>query len=55
VTLLSDSYRYQVVFEGVRGQTYFSDIGIDDVSFTQGSCGRGMFSIIWLFISQICF
>ena len=44
VTLNSDKYRYQVRIEGVRGQTYFSDIGLDDISFTQGACGKGEFT-----------
>ncbi|XP_067654503.1 MAM and LDL-receptor class A domain-containing protein 1-like [Haliotis asinina] len=29
---------YQMVFEGVRGSDYKSDIALDDVSFTVGSC-----------------
>ena len=30
---------FQVVFEGVVGSSYRSDIAIDDVSITPGSCG----------------
>lgn len=41
VTLSSSRYRYQVVFEAIRGLTYFSDIGLDDISFNQGACGQG--------------
>lgn len=29
---------YMVVFEAVRGQTYRSDVAIDDISVRQGAC-----------------
>ena len=28
----------QIVFEGVVGPTYLSDIAVDDIYFTKGSC-----------------
>ena len=28
----------QIVFEGIRGSSYFGDIAIDDVNVTTGSC-----------------
>ncbi|KAK7473655.1 hypothetical protein BaRGS_00035133, partial [Batillaria attramentaria] len=31
----------QVVFEGIRGDTYHSDIAIDDVALKVGTCGQG--------------
>lgn len=35
----------QVVFEGVRGQTYRADIAIDDISILQGACpSSGLFA-----------
>ncbi|KAL8608892.1 hypothetical protein ACOMHN_065230 [Nucella lapillus] len=33
------SVDYSIVFEGVRGRSYTGDIAIDDISFTQSSCG----------------
>ena len=32
---------FQVVFEGVRGYDFHSDIAIDDVKITQGKCSEG--------------
>ena len=29
---------YNIVFEGVRGTSYKGDIGLDDISVTDGSC-----------------
>ena len=29
---------FQIVFEGIRGSSYFGDIAIDDVKVTTGSC-----------------
>lgn len=30
--------RFQITFEGVRGQSYSGDIAIDDVEFVVGTC-----------------
>ena len=32
------SSSYNIVFEGVRGTSYRGDIGLDDISLTDGSC-----------------
>ncbi|XP_055957693.1 MAM and LDL-receptor class A domain-containing protein 2 [Patella vulgata] len=37
--ILPNKKSYQIVFEGVRGATYTGDIAIDDIIFTQSSCG----------------
>lgn len=31
---------YSIVFEGVKGANYTSDIAIDDISLSQGSCSQ---------------
>lgn len=31
---------FQVVFEGVRGVSYYGDIAIDDISLTVGTCSQ---------------
>ncbi|CAB3978524.1 MAM and LDL-receptor class A domain-containing 2-like, partial [Paramuricea clavata] len=36
-TLVSQAH-FQVIFEGIRGQGYQSDISIDDVTVTRGAC-----------------
>lgn len=40
---------YNIVFEGVRGTSYRGDIGLDDITVTDGPCG-GTDCIIRLFI-----
>ena len=35
---MTPSFLLQVVFEGIVGTNYRSDIAIDDVSFTSGAC-----------------
>lgn len=35
-------FYFQVVFEGVVGSSYDSDIGIDDVTVTAGTCPGNM-------------
>lgn len=37
ITIVSDK-PFAVVFEGVRGATYASDIAIDDIKYLDGSC-----------------
>jgi len=34
-------WAFQVIFEGVRGDSYTGDIGLDDVSFTPGCKAYG--------------
>ncbi|XP_066300036.1 MAM and LDL-receptor class A domain-containing protein 1-like [Branchiostoma lanceolatum] len=36
---LAHAFPYQIVFEGVRGQSYRGDIAIDDVLLSDGFCG----------------
>lgn len=31
---------FQIIFEAVRGDDFRSDIGIDDVKFEDGPCGK---------------
>ncbi|XP_025085517.1 MAM and LDL-receptor class A domain-containing protein 1-like [Pomacea canaliculata] len=38
IPLPSQSKEYQIRFEGVRGQTFFGDIALDDISFTSVPC-----------------
>jgi len=41
VTINSPVNRYRIDIEGIRGSTFYGDIGIDDIAFSQGSCGKG--------------
>ena len=34
----SPASRYQLVFEGVRGKDYRSDIALDDINLSTGAC-----------------
>lgn len=38
VCVLTQVLLYQVVFEGIRGNSYQGDIAIDDITFTVGAC-----------------
>ncbi|WAR02788.1 MLRP1-like protein, partial [Mya arenaria] len=38
VTNYQGSSSYNLVFEGVRGTSYRGDIGLDDITFTDGAC-----------------
>ena len=42
------STNYNIVFEGVRGTSYRGDIGLDDISVTEGSCS-GLYLFLSLF------
>ena len=35
---IQQTHGYSIVFEGVRGTSYKGDIGLDDISVTDGSC-----------------
>lgn len=43
--------QFQVVFEGVRGNSYLGDIAIDDVALQPGMCGTTSGTYIFIFLN----
>lgn len=42
---LQGNSTYNIVFEGVRGTSYRGDIGLDDITLTDGTCGGTFHSL----------